>query len=459
MSVTTTLSPKNESVARTFWRYAVPSVAAMIVSGLYQVIDGFFVGHYVGVDGLAGINMAWPVLGVIMGFGILVGMGAGSVISIYRGEQNQQGVGLTLSTSLWLMLGFGILSSVFLYFGTDTVMAIQNASGMPLLHAKDYLNVFVFGSALTVGAGALPLLVRNDNSPNWATALTVLGAVANIVLDYLLIGVLGLGLEGAAVATVISQALVVVGALCYFLSRQAECRIRHMQFSLVNAKHTIELGSSTLFMFLYFSFVLAVHNFLLMSYGSAVYVGAYAILGYVGTMYYLFAEGLANGMQPPVSYYYGARRFKAIKSTVKIALGSIIGIGVAAVVLLNIAPEQIIALFGKGNSELIEVASHGARLHLFAMFLDGLFFAASVFFISIDKGGKALFVSVGNMLVQLPFLYLLPKIWGVDGVWLAMPISNLVLALVVVPMLLSELNKLGRREDNSPNAALAAKAN
>ncbi|MDD1780951.1 MATE family efflux transporter [Enterovibrio sp. ZSDZ35] len=455
MSTIISSPPKNESVSRTFWRYAVPSVAAMIVSGFYQVIDGFFVGHYVGVDGLAGINVSWPVLGVIMGFGILVGMGAGSVISIYRGENNSEGVGLTLSTSLWLMLGLGAVSSTFLYFGTDALMAAQNASGMPLLHAKDYLNVFVFGAVFTIGAGALPLLVRNDNSPNWATALTILGAVANIVLDYLLIGVMGLGLEGAAVATVISQALVVVGGLCYFLSRKAECRIQHLQFCIKKAMHTVELGSSTLFMFLYFSFVIAVHNYLLMSYGSSVYVGAYAILGYIATMYYLFSEGLANGMQPPVSYYYGARRFSAIKATVKIALGAILVTGFAAVALLNIAPEQIIALFGKGNTELIEVAVHGARLHLFAMFLDGLFFAASVFFISIDKGGKALFVSVGNMLVQLPFLYLLPKVWGVDGVWLAMPISNLVLALVVIPMLISELKKL---ECHSPSAAVPAHA-
>ncbi|EAS45259.1 MATE family efflux transporter [Photobacterium profundum] len=425
----------NESIARTFWRYAIPSIAAMVVNGLYQVIDGIFVGHYVGYEGLAGINIAWPIIGIIAGLGIMIGMGAGSLLSIYRGEGNNAKAQQTLSSSLWLIALFGALSMLLIhYFGT-TLLTAQGAVGNTLNFSLDYINVFTWGAGFTIAAGALPMLIRNDDSPNFATGLMILGAVMNIILDYLFIGLFDLGLKGAAIATVISQLTVFIIGVGYFFSARSQIKINKLTLNFSIASKAVTLGASSLFMFLYFSFIVALHNKLFMVYGSSIHVGAFAIIGYLGTMYYLIAEGIAGGMQPPVSYYFGSKQIDKIKATVMLALKIILISGVVSVALLNLYPETVISLFSKNDPLLLAETQNGLRLHLFALYLDGFIFLASVYFMAVNQGGKALAISIGNMLIQLPFLYFLPQWLGVDGIWLSVPISNIVLTLIVAPLL------------------------
>lgn len=448
MQDTTIKIDANESISRTFWRYAVPSIAAMVVNGLYQVVDGMFVGHYVGFEGLAGINVAWPLIGMVSGLGIMIGMGGGSLMSIYRGEGRQSKARSALSSSLWLITLFGALSALAIYFLGEWALAAQGATGNTFVLGMDYVYVLMLGTVFTIAAGAMPMLIRNDNSPNFATGLMMLGAIMNIALDYLLIGQLDMALEGAALATLLSQLTVMVVGLGYFFSSRSEVKLRLQQltFDLAIGYKTVTLGASGLCMFLYFGFIAALHNKLFMMYGSAVHVGAFAIVGYIGTMYYLVSEGIANGMQPPVSYYFGAQQIERIKATFALALKIILASGIGAVAVLNLYPESIVGMFSNGDLALIEATKNGLRLHLFALFLDGFIFLASVYFMAVDQGGKALAVSAGNMLIQLPFLYFLPQWFGLDGIWLSVPISNIVLTLIIVPILWRDLNRLKSRQ-------------
>ncbi|KLV05106.1 multidrug transporter [Photobacterium aquae] len=444
MQVETEYNKKD--IRRTFWRYAIPSVVAMLVNGLYQVIDGIFVGHFIGYEGLAGINMAWPAIGIIAGIGILIGMGAGSLISIYRGEGNESLAKHTLSTAVALMVAAGALLYLVLHYLAPLFLTMQGATGKPLTMGLEYIQVFSWGAVFTIAAGAMPMLVRNDDSPNLATLLMAAGAVLNIILDYLFIGHFGMGLKGAAMATVIAQIAITITALGYFFSRFSSLRLGINSFVLsprLGVK-VISLGSSGLFMYAYFSFVVALHNKLFMAYGNAIHVGAFAIVGYLMTMYYLLAEGIASGMQPPVSYYYGAREGQKITIIVKLAAKIVLLSGIVAVAILNLFPVQLVALFSKGDPLLAHETVNGMRLHLFAMFLDGFLALASVYFMSVNQAGKALAISVGNMLIQLPFLYFLPQWLGVDGVWLSVPLSNIVLASVVLPIFLKDLRSKSR---------------
>lgn len=435
----------NDSIARTFWRYAIPSIAAMVVNGLYQVIDGIFVGHYVGYEGLAGINTAWPIIGVIAGFGIMIGMGAGSLLSIYRGEGNHEKAQQTLSSSFCLIALFGVLSMLFIHYAGASLLSVQGAIGNTMHFSSDYINVFTWGAMFTIAAGALPMLIRNDDSPNFATGLMMLGAVMNTILDYLFIGVFDFAIKGAAIATVISQATVCVIGLGYFLSGYSQIKIKKLNFNFKIASHAVTLGASSLFMFFYFSFIVAIHNKLFMAYGSAVHVGAFAIIGYLGAMYYFIAEGIAGGMQPPISYYFGSKQIDKIKATVVLALKIIMISGISAVVLLNVYSETVINLFSNNEPLLLAEAQNGLRLHLFALYLDGFFFLASVYFMAVDQGVKAIAISIGNMLIQLPFLYFLPQWLGVNGIWLSVPISNVVLTLIVAPILWHDIQGSRRK--------------
>ena len=199
-------------------------------------------------------------------------------------------------------------------------------------------------------------------------------------------------------------------------------------------------------MYLYTSFVFALHNRLFMEYGSPITVGAFAIVGYLMVLYYFVAEGLGEGMQPPVSYFFGAKQTENIKKVLVLATKVTITAGIAWLLILNLFPSTIIGLFNAEDTSLIQEATSGIRLHLFAMFLDGYLVLAIMFFMAVNQGKKALGISVGNMLIKLPLLFFLPPWLGVKGVWLAMPISNVLMFIIVAPMVWHHLNN--NKQDN-----------
>lgn len=429
-------------VTSLFWRYAIPSIAAMLVNGLYQLVDGIFVGHYIGPLGLEAINIAWPVISVIAGLGLMIGMGAGSLISTFRGEERIPQARTAMWMGLLLSLIFGALGSLYLYSFGNSLVDLQGVTGRAHGYALDYVHIFTFGAVVTVASSALPFLIRNDDSPIFATCLMVMGAITNIFLDYLFIGVWGWGLEGAALATISAQLTTIFMALAYLFSAQSSLAVfKHpLHVNWEYAKKSVKLGSSALAMFMYYGVLVAFHNRLFAEYGSSVSVAAFAVVGYLMTIYYMVAEGIAEGIQPQVSFYHGAKQFDHIIKVVKLATMLSLGVGVGWLVLLNLFPEQIIVAFNS-DTTLINEARIGIRLHLATLYLDGLIIIASMYFLSVGKAGMSLSISVANMGVQFPFLMVLPTIWGLNGVWLSMPISNVVLALVVVPIMWRDIFK------------------
>ncbi|QBF81343.1 MATE family efflux transporter [Shewanella maritima] len=443
------------SVRKTFWKYAIPSIAAMVVSGLYQVIDGIFVGHFIGASGLAGINLAWPIINMVVGFGMLIGMGGGSLLSISRGEANQTKSKQVLVNALVLLLLLsGLITTVIALFGTDLLL-LQSATDNSLAMAQDYMQIFCYGALFTAGATALPLMIRNDGNPNFSTWLLVAGAGLNIVLDYLLIGQFAMGLTGAAIATLIAQLTICVIGIGYFFSGYANTRltISSKLISKQQIQAILNVGLSSFFMFIYFSFILSVHNRLLLEYGNEVHVAAFAVIGYVGTLFYLLAEGISGGMQPPVSYYFGAKQYKNVRATLLLALKIAASIAIITVATINLVPELVVSMFVSNDATLVAETINGMRLHLLALLLDGVMFIATMYYVAINKGGLATKISVANMAIQIPFLLILPTIWGINGIWLAVPISNLALCTLLLPTFIKELRTLNAKADKERYAS------
>ena len=447
--------PSSSNISKNFWRYTIPSIAAMMVNGLYQIVDGIFVGHYVGYQGLAAINMAWPITFVLSGLGLMIGIGSGTLISIARGEQNQRNAQRAFNTGLILTFIISCLSfTAFTFFG-DYFLQLQGAQQNIKHLALDYVSTFGNAAFITVLAGAMPMLIRNDDSPKIATTLLVIGALTNILLDYVFLGLMGWELKGAAIATLIAQGITCVGGLIYFCSQYSTLKLKILllDFSLSESKKIMVLGSSALIMYLYGSFVVALHNYQFMIYGTELTVGAFAIVGYMMTMYYLVAEGIGEGLQPPVSYYYGAKQPQHIRQTLFLAMKTTVIAGIAWFLLLTSFPSTLISLFNSSNSALTLEAIQGIRLHLFAMFLDGFIVLATMYFMSVNQASKALVISISNMLIQLPFLYFLPKLLGVVGVWLTMPVSTMVLSCIVAVIVWRDINKRCKQLDSIENQA------
>lgn len=435
---------KQKSIYQQFWRYAIPTIAAMLVNGLYQVVDGIFIGQYMGGEGLAGINVAWPVISVILGLGMMVGVGTGALASIKQGENDLAGAKQALATGMMALLALSPIVAIALWQFADDMILLQGAQGRMYELAMQYLDILIVGGVFALGSIAVPFLLRNDDSPNMATLLMVLGAVINIALDYWFIALLGWELTGAALATAIAQAVVTVLGIGYFFTSRAKMRLtlKDFKFQFHLLPKIFSIGLASFFMYAYGSFMVAIHNALFAEYGSVTLVGAYAILGYIVAFYYLIAEGIANAMQPLLSYNYGARREDNMRKLFNVAmLSSVVG-GAAFIGLLNLFPYQAVSVFNSSEPQLIEHTVTGIRLHLFSMFLDGFLVVAAAYYQAISYSRKALFVTLGNMLIQLPFLYVMPKLWGVTGVWIAYPLSNVALSVVVGVMIWRDIRML-----------------
>jgi Na+-driven multidrug efflux pump len=285
----------------------------------------------------------------------------------------------------------------------------------------------------------------------------VIGAVINIVLDYLFIAWLGWELTGAAIATALAQMVVTILGVGYFFTSRANMRLSlsdlKMQFNVI--PKIVMIGTSSFFMYAYGSMMVALHNALFAQYGSTLLIGAYAILGYIVTVYYLIAEGIANGMQPLVSYNHGARNQDNIRKLLKVAMGTSVLGGVAFVILMNIFPYEFVSVFNNADQHLIDAAVVGIRLHMFALFLDGFLVVAAAYYQSVNKGSKAMFVTIGNMVIQLPFLFIMPKLLGVTGIWIAFPLSNIALSLVVMTMLWRDIKKLMNQSPVEPRVQVS----
>ncbi|ENY6170029.1 MATE family efflux transporter [Vibrio fluvialis] len=436
----------NTSIYRQFLRYAIPTVAAMLVNGLYQVVDGIFIGHYVGAEGLAGINVAWPVIGTILGMGMLVGVGTGALASIKQGEKDLHSAKRILATGLLTLVMLAPIVATILWFFADDFLRWQGAQGRTFELGMQYLQILIIGCVFTLGSIAMPFLLRNDDSPNLATLLMVVGALCNIVLDYVLIAWLQWELTGAAIATAISQLIVTGLGFSYFFSKRAKLRLTRACLTMEwrYLPKIFAIGVSSFFMYAYGSTMVALHNSLIIQYGNAVMVGAYAILGYIVTVYYLIVEGIANGMQPLASFNHGARQYDNIRRLLKVAMSIAVLGGVVFVLMINLFPEQVIGIFNSNDPRLMEGAVFALKLHMFALFLDGFLVVSAAYYQATNHGGKAMFVTVGNMMVQLPFLYILPKLYGITGVWIAFPLSNIALSCVVGVMLWRDVSRLGK---------------
>ncbi len=426
-----------DSIYKQFWKYTLPTVAAMLVNGLYQVVDGIFIGRYMGADGLAAINVAWPVIGSVLGVGMMVGVGTGAIYSINQGAGNANKVSSTITTGLTLLLMVFPVIALILWQFSELFLVAQGVEGRVLELGQQYLDVLIFASLFSLGSIAIPFLLRNDGSPNYATFLMVLGAILNIVLDYLLIGLWGWELKGAALATAISQMAVTVLGVGYFFSKYANAPIslQRIKINFNDIPQILAIGTSSMFMYMYGSIMVAVHNWMFTIYGSVITIGAYAVLGYIVTIYYLTAEGIANGMQPLVSFNHGAKDNIAVKKLFNIAAWTAILIGVCSVVVLNVYPESIIRIFNRHDHQLMEQAILGVRLHMFAIFLDGFIVVVAAYYQAVGNSKKAMFATIGNMVVQLPFLFVLPQLLGLEGVWLAYPISNIALSMALFWMI------------------------
>ncbi len=420
-------------LSRLFWRYVTPTVAAMLITGIYVTIDGIFVGHVLGQDGMAGLMLAYPICAVLYAVGALIGMGASSLVSFYLGQGNPAKARHIVGNALvMVLLASALLSFIGIRYG-EPMLAWMGAEGEIFTAGLSYLQAYAWLGVFAVLSMAFSSLLRNDGRPGFVTIIMVVGGLLNVLLDYLLMVVFPFGLAGVATATMLSQAVTGLACLWHFFTPRSQLRISWdtLRPDLRLMGETVRLGVSSFLMYLYLSVVLALHNKALLAVGTSLHVAAYGVISYTEAFFYLVFEGIAMGIQPIASFNAGAGHWRRVLRIRNLALGVTLGIALCAMFSLYLWPEAAVYLFAGDNATLLPVASLGIWLYFWGLPMEGLLLVGATYFQAINRARIASLLTGGKLVLIGGFLWGFSTLWGVPGVWLALPTCSSLLVLVM----------------------------
>ncbi|UJF17402.1 MATE family efflux transporter [Vibrio sp. SS-MA-C1-2] len=414
-----------------FWRYTLPTIASMLVTGVYVIIDGMFVGHFLGEQGLAAIMLGYPIGAILYAIGALWGMGASALVSIKLGQketvQAQSIVGQALTLSILSGL---LLTTLGLYFGRD-ILLLLGAEGEILEQALDYLHWYYILGIFAILSMSFSALLRNDGQPTRVTYIMILGGVLNVIFDWIFIVVIPWQLKGAAIATMLAQAITAILCLYPFFTAKTELRItwQSIRLNLDTSWQITKLGMSSFLMYLYLSVVLTLHNFAFLRVGQTIHVAAYSIISYSESFFYLLFEGIALGIQPLTSFNTGANKPKRVLALRNMAFTITLVVSIISVIGIYLYPSSLAYLFAGDHQELTPFVVEGSLLYFWGIPMEGLLLVGATYFQSTNRPKEALILTGGKLILIFFVMGILSSLFGVTGVWLSLPVCSTILTI------------------------------
>lgn len=415
-----------ERIGKLLLQYSIPAIIAMTITSLYNIIDSIFIGHGVGPMGIAGLAITFPLMNLVMAFCTLVSAGGSTISSIRLGQKDLNGATEVLGTTLTLCIVnsvvFGGLSFLFL----DQILGFFGASPQTLPYARDFMQVILLGTPVTYTMIGLNNIMRATGYPKKAMLTSMMTVLCNIILAPIFIFQFDWGIRGAALATVISQAIGMVWVVSHFLQKTTVIRL---QRGFWKTKRRIissifSIGMSPFLMNTTACVIVILINNSLQRHGGDLAIGAYGIMNRLLMLYVMVVLGLTMGMQPIVGYNFGAQKHDRVRRTLKLSILAGVGIMSTGFLICELFPHTVSAVF-TGDEELINMAARGVRIGIAMFPLAGAQIVIGNFFQSIGKAKISIFLSLTRQLIYLlPCLLIFPYYWGLDGVWLSMPVSD-----------------------------------
>ena len=433
----------SEPVSKLMFRFAVPSIVAMLVGALYNIIDQLFIGRCVGTLGNAATNIAFPFSTSCVALALLFGIGGASCFNLTMGQGKPQKAVYYVGNAVSMLVLSGLFLCVVTELFLTPLLNLFGAPGEVLPYARDYMRITAVGFPfllLTTGGGHL---IRADGSPNMTMFCNISGAVINTVLDALFVVGFGWGMKGAAWATIIGQiisGIMVIVYLCHF--KTVKLTWKHMRVRMAYTGRIASIGMASFFNQVAMMLVQIVSNNVLRHYGALSVYGeaipiACAGIGIkVNQLYFSIVIGLGQGTQPIESFNYGAKKFRRVKEAYRMAMTVGAVTAVITFLLFQLFPRQILSLFGTNVTE--EYYQFGAayfRIFMFFTILNFMQPITSTFFTSIGKPIKGIFLSLTRQIIfLLPFMILLPMKFGIEGFLYSGPIADGMAAVAAVGM-------------------------
>ncbi|AFS79403.1 MATE efflux family protein [Gottschalkia acidurici 9a] len=435
-------------VGKLLLSFSVPAIIGMVVNAFYNIVDRIFIGHYVGGLGLAGVAVSYPIMIIVMAFGMLIGVGATSIISIRLGEGRNEDAEKVFGNAFFLLIIIPVLLSAFCLLFLDQILGLFGASENILPLAKEYLSIILYGSIFQVIGFGMNNFIRSEGSPRIAMMTMLIGAIINIVLDYVFIVIFNMGMKGAALATIIGQAASAIWVLKYFLFGQSLLKLRKENLKLKSeiVTHILSLGSAQFFSQIANSAIILIINRSLASYGGDIAISAYAIINSIAIFLVMPLFGINQGAQPIIGYNFGAKNYDRVKKTLSLAIIAATIIVVLGFIVIMAFPQLLVSMFSKGDSELTKVTITGLRVFLAALPVIGFQIISSNYFQATGKPKHALFLSLSRqVIVLIPAVLILPRFFGLAGVWAAGPVSDFISSLLTMIFLAIDMRLLNRQ--------------
>lgn len=415
-----------EGIGRLLWKLSVPAGVGMLVMALYNVVDTIFIGRVVGSLGIAGLSVVFPVQMIVMGVGQMIGLGGASLVSRSLGSGDMGRAERTLGNAVLLICVLGGAIILVGLLGSTFWVRLFGASDSVLPYAQSYFDIILLGVLFQVFAMSANGLVRAEGNARVPMISMVVGATLNIALDAVFIVGLRLGVAGAATATVIAQAVSATYLAWYYLSRRSSVSIAVGNLAPDRSvlREILAIGISSFVRTTAASLVIVFVNRSLVAYGGDIALAAYGVLHRMVMLVMMPVISVAQGLQPILGFSYGSRRYDRALRAVEISTVAATVVSAMAFLILYFFPAPIIRIFTT-DSVLIAAGSHGSRLMFFVMYLVGFQVVGSTVFQAIGKALPAFVTAVSrNILFFLPAIFVLPRFFGLDGVWASFPVAD-----------------------------------
>ncbi|HRY13980.1 MAG TPA: MATE family efflux transporter [Syntrophomonadaceae bacterium] len=443
----------NDKIGSLLWKFSLPAIVGMVVNSLYNVVDRIFVGRGVGSLGIAATTVAFPIMTLMLAVSVLIGVGTTALISIRLGQQKQEEAEQIAGNGMALLILLPALLILLFFAFSEPILIACGAGPEVMPYARDFALIIVAGGVFSSFGMGANNFIRAEGNPKMSMYTQILGAVANVILNYLFIFVFGWGMRGSAIATVSAQLLAALWVFAYFYSGRSlvKIRLRNLRPRWPVMTGILAIGLAPFGLQLAASVQQVILNQSLVKYSGEVGLAAIGIVFSIATLLFMPVLGVAQGAQPIIGFNYGAGQYDRVRETLKTAIFAGTAISTLGYLAVRIWPQQLVGLFSQGDTALTELTIHAIMVYMALIWLVGYQVICSNYFQAVGKARQAIVLSLSRqVLFFIPLLLILPRFWGVEGIWRAAPIADFLAVAFTSMMLYFEMKTLGKQAASPP---------
>ena len=433
---------KEEKIWRLIVKYSVPAILAMMVTSLYNTVDRAFIGSMkdVGALAISGLGVTMPILTILGAFCVGLAVGGSTNIAIKLGEGNKEEAEKSLGKTVAIELLVGIAMMIISIFYLEDILYFFGASNDTIKYSMDYMSVIMCGAWFNLPGFAMNSAIRAEGNPKFASNMMIIGCLLNLVLDPIFIFGFGMGIKGAALGTVICQLVICLWSGYYFTFGKSnlKLKLKNIRIESKIIKGIVVIALTPFCMELASGFIHLITNKVLKLYGGDLAIGAMTAITSINLLFLMPVYGISQGMQTIIAYNYGAKQFDRAKKALSIGILGAAGILSFGLIAILLFPKHFISIFTK-DARLMELALNGISIYSLTLPAVGICILGTVYFQSIGSAKKSIVLSLlRQVIVFIPLILIVPKYFGLNGVWAAQPLADIVSMIIIGLFLIKE---------------------